>query len=72
GDLERLVEDHGVGVVLRGEDEAALAAAGAQLRTMAVDPATRDRCRRLALELFDVRSGSARYAALYELLLTMR
>ena len=65
GDLERLVEDYGVGVVVRDEGEAALADAAARLTRMAADPAVRARCRALATELFDVRNGSARYAALY-------
>ena len=65
GDLERLVEDRGVGVVVRDEGDAALAEAGAQLKRMAADPRVRRRCRATALELFDVRSGSARYAEIY-------
>jgi hypothetical protein len=32
---------------------------------MAADPLARERCRALARELFDVRSGCVRYAALY-------
>jgi len=66
GDLERLVEDHGVGVVLRDEDDGSLRAAAARLRELAADVTVRERCRRLAVERFDVRQGSARYAALYE------
>ncbi len=66
GDLERLVEEHGVGVVVRDEDGAALARAGVELKQMAADPLVRARCRALAVELFDVRSGCERYAALYE------
>jgi glycosyltransferase involved in cell wall biosynthesis len=65
GDLERLVEDHAVGAVLRGEDDASIAAAAARLRALAADPAARERCRRLAVERFDVASGSARYAEIY-------
>jgi glycosyltransferase involved in cell wall biosynthesis len=70
GDLERLVEQHGVGVVVRDEGAAALADAAAQLVRMAADPLVRKRCRALAGEVFDVRNGSARYGALYERLTT--
>jgi glycosyltransferase involved in cell wall biosynthesis len=69
GDLERLVEEHGVGAVLRGEDDAALAAAAGRVRELAADPATRERCRRLAADRFDVAAGSARYAEIYRGLL---
>jgi glycosyltransferase involved in cell wall biosynthesis len=65
GDLERLVEDHGVGVVVRDESAAALARAGAELTRLAADPLVRERCRALARDRFDVRSGCERYAALY-------
>ena len=65
GDLELLVERHGVGVVLREEDDATLTLAAVRLRELAGDPDVRERCRRLAADRFDVRSGCARYAALY-------
>jgi glycosyltransferase involved in cell wall biosynthesis len=65
GDLESIVEDHGVGVVLRGEDERSLADAATRVRGLAADPETRDRCRRVAREHFDVDSGSDRYAEIY-------
>ena len=66
GDLERLVDDHGVGVVVREESDEALRAAAGRLRDLAGDDAVRERCRRLAVERFDVARGSERYAALYE------
>jgi len=65
GDLDALVSSRGVGVVLRGEDDAALREAAGRLRALAADPAARDRCRRLAAERFDVAWGARRYAALY-------
>jgi glycosyltransferase involved in cell wall biosynthesis len=69
GDLEALVEDRGVGVVLRGDDDEAIAAAAARVRALAGDPDLPERCRRLARERFDVGNGTARYAALYRRLL---
>jgi len=69
GDLEAIVEDRGVGVVLRGDDDESIAAAVARVRALADDPDLPERCRRLAQERFDLYSGTARYAALYRRLL---
>ena len=69
GDLERIVEDRGVGVVLRGEDDASIASAAARVRTLAGDRDLPERCRRLAREAFDLDTGTARYAAIYRALL---
>lgn len=66
GDVEQIVEQHRVGVVLRGEDENALAAAAEQLRVLLSDPELARRCRRVAQELFDVEAGSRRYSELYD------
>lgn len=66
GDLEMIVETHRVGVVLRGEDPAAFAAAAEEIRALAADDQVRERCRRLARDRFDVDAGSAQYAALYD------
>jgi glycosyltransferase involved in cell wall biosynthesis len=66
GDLEEIVEQHGVGVVLRGEDDAAFAEATAQVRELLADPAgLAERCRAVARELFDVDTGSRRYLEAY-------
>ena len=65
GDLDALVAAHDVGVVLRGEDDTALAEAAAHLRALAADPAARERCRRLAAERFGLDWGTRRYAGLY-------
>ncbi len=66
GDLESIIDKHRIGVVLAGEDEHAVADAASRVRELAVDPATSERCRGLAREMFDVDVGSARYAAIYE------
>jgi glycosyltransferase involved in cell wall biosynthesis len=66
GDLESIVEENGVGVVLRGEDEDSIRQAALRMRELAVDSEAQARCRRVARELFDVNSGAARYAELYE------
>jgi glycosyltransferase involved in cell wall biosynthesis len=65
GDLASIVQDHCVGAVLAGEDDAAFSAAAAQLEALAADPTASDRCRHTARELFDVSGGAARYSALY-------
>ena len=69
GDLEAIVAEHEVGVVLRGEDDAALNDAAARLRALAADPAARARCRRVAADRFDVTWGTRRYAELYRQLM---
>jgi glycosyltransferase involved in cell wall biosynthesis len=66
GDLERIVEEGGVGVVLREEDDASLADAAERVKRLAVDPAVRARCRAVAREVFDVEAGARAYATLYE------
>jgi glycosyltransferase involved in cell wall biosynthesis len=65
GDLEEIIEQRRIGVVLRAEDPTALAEAGARLRTLLNDRGLIERCRGTAAELFDVESGSGRYAELY-------
>ena len=69
GDLESLVEDHGVGVVLRGEDDRAIDDAATKALALAADRNVRARCRQLAHERFDIDAGSAHYAAIYRRLL---
>lgn len=69
GDLESLVAEHGVGVVLDGEDAEAMARAASAARALAADAATSERCRELARACFDVERGSRRYAALYRTML---
>jgi glycosyltransferase involved in cell wall biosynthesis len=65
GDLEAIVTEHRVGVVLRGEDTRAIAAAAADISAVAADPGVRERCRSLARERYDVDAGSAQYASIY-------
>jgi glycosyltransferase involved in cell wall biosynthesis len=69
GDLEEIVERHRVGVVLRGEDDAAFAQATAQVRELLADPDLAQRCRTVARELFDVDAGSRRYLEAYHRIL---
>lgn len=72
GDLEEIVVRHRVGVVLRGEDAAALAATCDELRDLLADPDLPGRCRELARELFDVDAGSRRYLETYRRILVDR
>jgi glycosyltransferase involved in cell wall biosynthesis len=69
GDLESIVEDHVVGVVLRGEDHRSIANAAERILPLAADRAVRERCRSVARQLFDVEAGSAHDATLYRQLL---
>jgi glycosyltransferase involved in cell wall biosynthesis len=68
GDLESIVDEHEVGVVLRGEDDRSIADAADRIRRLADDPAVPKRCRTVAQRLFDVDAGTARYGALYRAL----
>lgn len=65
GDLEAIVERERVGVVLRGEGDEARSQAAAAVRALIEDPGLPERSRALARSRFDVRAGSAAYAALY-------
>lgn len=65
GDLVSIVERHRVGVVLGGEDDAALGAAAESVAELLADPLLPDRCRNVARELFDVDAGSRHYSELY-------
>ena len=65
GDLEALVDTHGVGVVLEGETAQDIATGADKIRSLARNPEIPGRCRALAARLFDVDSGSAAYAELY-------
>jgi glycosyltransferase involved in cell wall biosynthesis len=69
GDLEAIVEARRIGVVLRGEDDAAMAEAAAQMALLVQDKELSRRCRTTAEELFDVDVGSQRYAQLFRLLI---
>lgn len=70
GDLVEIVEQHRVGVVLRGEDDVAAADAAARLHELLRDPELIGRCRTVARELFDVDAGSRAYAEIYRRMLT--
>jgi glycosyltransferase involved in cell wall biosynthesis len=72
GDLESIVEEHHIGVVLRGEDDHAIADAAAQIRALAGDAEVSERCRSVARRLFDAEHGAERYAAIYRRLVTPR
>jgi glycosyltransferase involved in cell wall biosynthesis len=70
GDLESIVEEYGVGAVLRGEDEQSISGAATRVLALAADPQARERCRSLARERFDVDVGTDRYRNLYRTLLS--
>jgi glycosyltransferase involved in cell wall biosynthesis len=69
GDVAAIVEQYEVGVVLRGEDEEGLRDAATRLRLLLKDKALPARCRMVASQLFDVKSGSRSYAEIYDRLL---
>lgn len=65
GDVVELVEHHRVGVVLRGDDAAAIADAADQVRALMTEGDLASRCRAVARRFFDVSVGSRQYAELY-------
>jgi glycosyltransferase involved in cell wall biosynthesis len=72
GDLDEIVERHRLGVVLRGEDDAALARAAEDLLTLAKDPELPDRARQVARERFTLESGAEAYREIYSELTEQR
>lgn len=68
GDLDRIVTGHRIGVVLADDSRASLEAAARELVALAADPGTAARCRAVAESHFDVATGAARYAALWQAL----
>jgi glycosyltransferase involved in cell wall biosynthesis len=65
GDLEKVVQEHGVGVVLGGDEPHALGQAAGELLRLRESAGLPERCRRVAEMLFDVRLGAESYAGLY-------
>lgn len=66
GDSGEIVAADGVGVVLAGLDPASREQSLSAVEAALHDPAMRERCRRAAMERFDIRAGAARYRRLYE------
>jgi glycosyltransferase involved in cell wall biosynthesis len=66
GDLDEIVEEHRLGVVVRADDDAALARASAALLELAADPELPDRSRAIARDRFTLEAGADAYRRLYE------
>jgi glycosyltransferase involved in cell wall biosynthesis len=71
GDLDRLIADSGVGVTLPDSSRDSINAAAGQLRSLAGDPDTAARCRRLAGQRFSLERGVSQYLDLYKTMLGM-
>jgi glycosyltransferase involved in cell wall biosynthesis len=69
GDLDRLLPGCGVGVTLPDSSQSSIRAAATTLRSLAGDPDTPARCRRLAQERFSLDQGVAHYLNLYNTML---
>jgi glycosyltransferase involved in cell wall biosynthesis len=65
GDVDEFLERDGVGVLLDLMDEAGYRRAARALTSLAADPATADRCRRVAEMRFGLSTGVALYRDLY-------
>jgi glycosyltransferase involved in cell wall biosynthesis len=68
GDVDELIQRTGVGVLVRGFDDASYRLALEELKTLLADPATAKRCRSVAEEHFALQAGVAAYRELYETL----
>jgi glycosyltransferase involved in cell wall biosynthesis len=66
GDLDEIVDQHRLGVVVRGDDEASLARASKELLELAADPDLPARARAVARERFTLDAGADAYRHLYE------
>jgi len=69
GDSGAIVGHHRVGVVLASLDLASMDQSFAELSNVLHDSGIRERCRRVARDLFDVDAGAARYRGLYRRLI---
>jgi glycosyltransferase involved in cell wall biosynthesis len=69
GDLDRLLEGSDVGVALPDSSSESVKVASAKLRSLAGDPSTPARCRKLAEERFSLEEGVARYLDVYKRML---
>jgi glycosyltransferase involved in cell wall biosynthesis len=65
GDLDDLLERHGVGVLVEGFRDDAYRRAAARLCTLLEDPDLAQRCRALARERFSLEAGVQAYHSLY-------
>lgn len=66
GDVDGILSGHGVGVVVQSFSERGYERCAGEIRELAADPASRDRCRRVARELFSLEEvGIERYDVLY-------
>lgn len=65
GDTADIVEQHRVGVAIDAFHEPALRAAAWALRALLDDPGVKDRCRRVASQLFSLDAACDRYSIIY-------
>jgi glycosyltransferase involved in cell wall biosynthesis len=68
GDSDRIVQEHGVGVVLPQPGREEFAASLCEVERVLNDPPMRQRCREIARRYFDLREGIEKYATLYRTL----
>jgi glycosyltransferase involved in cell wall biosynthesis len=65
GDSGRIVQEHGVGVVLPETGARDIAASVVKIKELLSDPLVRIRCRETAEQYFDLQRGVEMYGALY-------
>lgn len=68
GDVERILEGEGVGVILRRFDRQEQEWALARLLELKEDPGIRERCRRVASRYFSLEDGVRSYSRIYRML----
>ena len=68
GDVAQTIREGGVGHVLDGEDDAVLARAADAVMGLLEDPDISERCRRVAENVYSLKSGVESYHEIYEYL----
>lgn len=66
GDVARIIRNYRVGVLAQGPELQAMATAWSDLLVLMKDPDLASRCRKAAVEVFSLESGTMAFARLYE------
>ncbi len=65
GDVARIIEQYGVGVLVNDGSYESMKVAFKKLTSLRTDPKLSERCRRAAEEIFSLKSGQEKYGQLY-------
>lgn len=65
GDVAKIVQEHGVGVLVKGPETEQIKTAMEELDSLLKEPALAERCRTTALQLFSLEAGTQAYRTIY-------